>query len=59
MRLGQKVLGSKEGETAFDNLPFSSRPLYYGRPWFLPAAVAWYQWRDRRERAKASAMAQS
>lgn len=55
MRLGQKVLGSKEGETAFDSLPISSRPLYYGKPWFLPAAVAWYQWNDRRERAKASA----
>ncbi len=47
MRLGQKVLGLKEGQTAFDGLPYPSRPLYRGNPWFLPAAVAWYRWRDR------------
>jgi glycine/D-amino acid oxidase-like deaminating enzyme len=54
MRLGQKVLGLKEGTTAFDGLPYPSRPFYFGRPWFLPAAVAWYQWNDRRQRAKAA-----
>ena len=47
MRLGQKVLGLKEGRTAFDNLPNPTRPFYRGNPWFLPAAVAWYRWRDR------------
>lgn len=55
MRLGQKVLGLKEGETAFDGLPFQSRPLYFGKPWFLPAAVAWYQFKDQREWAQAIA----
>ena len=54
MRLGQKVLGLKEGQTAFDDLPHPSRPFYNGKPWFLPAAVAWYQWKDGRERAKAA-----
>ncbi len=49
MRTGQRVLGLKEGRTAFDNLPFPTRPLYSGRPWFLPAVVAWYAWRDRME----------
>jgi glycine/D-amino acid oxidase-like deaminating enzyme len=47
MRTGQKVLGLKEGRTALDDLPFPTRPLYTGKPWFLPAAVAWYRWRDR------------
>ncbi len=47
MRMGQKVLGLKEGQTAFDDLPFPSRPLYTGTPWFLPPVVAWYRWRDR------------
>ena len=47
MRVGQKVLGLAEGRTAFDDLPFPTRPLYTGRPWFLPAVVAWYRWRDR------------
>ena len=46
MRLGQKVLELPEGRTALDDLPFSSRPLYYGKPWFLPPMVAWYRWRD-------------
>ena len=47
MRLGQRVLGQAEGATAFDGLPFPTRPFYTGRPWFLPAAVAWYRLRDR------------
>lgn len=47
MRLGQKILGKEEGRTAFDNLPFPTRPLYTGKPWFLPPVVAWYRIRDR------------
>ena len=57
MRLGKKVLGLAEGLTAFDDLPFPTRPLYTGKPWFLPPMVAWYRWRDRMqyERSKTSA----
>jgi len=47
MRIGQRVLGLKEGRTAFDDLPFPTRPLYTGTPWFLPPVVAWYRWLDR------------
>jgi glycine/D-amino acid oxidase-like deaminating enzyme len=47
MRVGQKVLGLAEGRTAFDDLTFPTRPLYFGKPWFLPPVVAWYRWRDR------------
>ena len=47
MRLGQKVLGMPEGKTALDDLPFPTRPLYQGNPWFLPAVVSWYRWRDQ------------
>ena len=57
MRVGQKVLGMAEGRTAFDDLPHPTRPLYTGKPWFLPAAVAWYQWNDRRQFARARANA--
>ena len=46
-RIGQQVLGLKEGATAFDGLPFDSRPYYWGRPWFLAPSVAYYRWRDR------------
>jgi len=45
-RIGQQVLGRPEGRTAFDGVGFPTRPLYSGRPWFLPASVAFYRWRD-------------
>ena len=48
MRTGRRVLGLADGASAFDDLPFPTRPLYTGRPWFLPAAVAWYRWQDNR-----------
>ena len=47
MRVGQQVLGRAEGKTAFDGVPMSTRPLYTGRPWFLPASVAWFRFLDR------------
>jgi glycine/D-amino acid oxidase-like deaminating enzyme len=47
--LAARLLGRDEGLTAFDDMPFPSRPYYFGRPWFLSAAIAYYRWRDRRE----------
>lgn len=47
-RMGQQVLGKKEGETAFDNIAFQTRPFYTGNPWFLAPSVAYYRWRDSR-----------
>ena len=47
MRTGQKVLGRSEGVTGFDSIKFPTRPLYNGKPWFLPATVAWYRYRDK------------
>jgi glycine/D-amino acid oxidase-like deaminating enzyme len=47
MRLGQQVLGLAEGKTAFDDLPFQTRPFYSGNPWFLAPSVLYYRWRDR------------
>ena len=44
MRLGKRVLGRVEGKTAFDDLPFPTRPFYRGSPWFMPAVVAWHRW---------------
>ena len=45
-RAGQQVLGREEGRTALDGLGFQTRPLYTGKPWFLPITVAYYRWRD-------------
>ncbi len=47
MRIGQQVLGLSDGRTAFDGIPMSTRPLFFGRPWFLPASVAWLRLMDR------------
>ncbi|MCZ4352284.1 FAD-binding oxidoreductase [Roseovarius aestuarii] len=55
MRLGQQVLGLPEGRTAFDGLAHPTRPFYRGKPWFLPAAVAWYRWKDAQETRRAQA----
>jgi glycine/D-amino acid oxidase-like deaminating enzyme len=49
-RIGQQVLGLKEGTTALDGLTFQTRPLYYGDPWFLAASIMYYRWRDRQNR---------
>ncbi|MEO1986662.1 MAG: FAD-binding oxidoreductase [Martelella sp.] len=47
MKAGLKVLGSPEGQTAFDDLKHPTRPFYFGKPWFLPAAVNWYRFVDK------------
>lgn len=47
MRIGQQVLENPEGRTAFDGLPFQSRPFYTGVPWFLSASVSYFRLLDR------------
>lgn len=42
-----KVLGARDAGTAFDDLPFPTRPLYNGNPWFLPPLLAYWNIRDR------------
>ncbi|MFT6372405.1 MAG: glycine/D-amino acid oxidase-like deaminating enzyme [Gammaproteobacteria bacterium] len=46
-RLGQQLLGKKEGATAFDEPRFQTRPFYTGNPWFLAPSVRYYQMIDR------------
>ena len=47
MRIGQQILGKKEGKTALDGIAFPTRPLYGGTPWFLAPSVATYRVLDR------------
>ncbi|MCC6193192.1 MAG: FAD-binding oxidoreductase [Burkholderiales bacterium] len=47
MRVGQQVLGLPDGRTAFDGLPFPTRPFYTGRPWFLAPSIRYFRLRDR------------
>lgn len=50
--LGQKaamrIIGSANSGTVFDELAFETRPFYWGKPWFLPGLMAYYNWLDRR-----------
>jgi len=46
-KLGQKLAGLPEGQTALDDLPFPTRPLYSGNPWFLAPSILFHQLRDR------------
>ena len=43
-----KLMGDKNGATAFDELPFR-RPFWYGgNPWFVPLYVKYLDWQDGR-----------
>jgi glycine/D-amino acid oxidase-like deaminating enzyme len=48
-KAAQRILGLPEGRTVFAERSFPSAPLYSGNPWFVPYAMAWYDWRDRRD----------
>ena len=46
-KVAEKVLGAPEAPTLFDTDAFPTRPCYFGRPWFLPAVMAYYGMLDR------------
>ena len=47
-KLAHKILGQEEkGHTAFDDLPFNSKPMYTGNPWFMPAVLNWHRIADK------------
>ena len=46
MKIGQQVLGREEGETAFDQIKFQTRPFYTGKPWFLAPSLMYYRCLD-------------
>jgi len=48
-----KILGRTNRPCAFDGLPFPTRPLYRGNPWFLPIVGSWYRLSDRVARLRA------
>jgi len=45
-QVAQKILGSAPRPSAFEGLPFKTRPLYAGKPWFLPIVGNWWRLRD-------------
>lgn len=44
--IGRRILGETV-DLPLDAFPMQTRPLYRGRPWFLPAYLAWGKLRDR------------
>jgi glycine/D-amino acid oxidase-like deaminating enzyme len=47
MRIGRQAAGTGDGATAFDEIPFPTKPFYSGNPWFLAPSVLVYRLRDR------------
>lgn len=47
-KAARKIMGGRSAATAFDDLAFPTVPLYSGNPWFVPLAMAGYDWLDRR-----------
>lgn len=48
-KIAEQMLGQVSEPSLYAGLPFRSRPLYRGRPWFLPVAVLFYEMLDRWE----------
>ena len=48
-KAAQKILGSPDGKTAFDETNFATIPLYSGHPWFLSFLEPYYRIVDRFE----------
>ncbi len=48
-RVGRKIAGDST-PSAYDGLPFPTRPTYTGTPWFLPAVGGYYRAMDRLDR---------
>ena len=47
MRMGQRAAGRESSPSVFERIPFPTRPLYDGNPWFLAPSVLLYRIRDR------------
>lgn len=52
-QVAQKILGSAVQPSAFEGLAFKTRPLYAGKPWFLPIIGNWWRLRDWIELSRA------
>ena len=46
-KVALKVLGKREGKTAFDDVPFPAVPMYNGNAWFRPLMTWWFRARDK------------
>ncbi len=49
-KIALKILGDREGRTAFDDLDFRNYPVHFLARRMVPTAIAWYRFRDWLER---------
>ncbi len=47
-KIGQQVLGLKDGDSPLSQIDFPTRPYHWGKPWFLAPAIRYYRWKDER-----------
>jgi glycine/D-amino acid oxidase-like deaminating enzyme len=47
-KLADMIQGKAEGRSAFAKTPFPTLPFYSGDPWFLPLAMRYFDWKDRK-----------
>jgi glycine/D-amino acid oxidase-like deaminating enzyme len=47
-KLADMIQGKAEGRSAFAETPFPTLPFYSGDPWFLPLAMRYFDWKDRK-----------
>lgn len=47
MKIGRQAAGIEDEPSVFSKIPFQTRPLYSGNPWFLAPSVLVYRARDR------------
>ncbi|MGE3150112.1 MAG: NAD(P)/FAD-dependent oxidoreductase [Pseudorhodoplanes sp.] len=52
MKLANRILGRPEGHSVFEKAKFPTMPFYSGNPWFLPFAMRYFEWQDRRLAAR-------
>ncbi len=47
-KVAHKILGNTDcASSIFAEAPFETRPLYHGKPWFVPWIIRWYGLKDR------------
>ncbi|GAB2177961.1 NAD(P)/FAD-dependent oxidoreductase [Dongia sp. agr-C8] len=47
-KLAAMIEGKAEGRSTFAETPFPTLPFYSGDPWFLPLAMRYFDWKDRK-----------
>jgi glycine/D-amino acid oxidase-like deaminating enzyme len=50
-RLARRIMNPAGEQSVFEQHPFPTMPFYRGKPWFLPLAMKWFDFKDGKTRA--------